>query len=92
MAGAKAKAKADPKAKALFPVTDLSSQKGKAKAREGTTVLSLGVKGKVRAKANPLGKMDIQFAKDPIARKIVTKDIIPTKMERAIPIMVTIPL
>ena len=90
MAGAKAKAKADPKAKALFPVTDLSSQKEKASAREGTTVLGLGVKGNVRAKANALGKMDIQFVKDPIVRKIVTKDIIPTKTERAIPIIVTI--
>ena len=32
LAGAKAEAKADPKV--LFPVTDLSSQKGKVKARE----------------------------------------------------------
>ena len=73
-----AKAKADPRAgvKALFPVIDafhpLEKEKGKDDA--------LKARGKVRAKASEWAKMVIQFAKDQIVQKIVTKDIIPTGM------------
>ena len=88
MAGAKAEAKADPKV--LFAVTDLSSQKGKVKAREVNP--PLGQKGKEKGKANSdaLGKMVIQFVKDLIDQRIVTKVIIPTKMERVTATLVTI--
>ena len=90
----KAKAEDVPRAeaKALSPVTDPLDLPEKGKAREGIMVPGLKVKGKAGAKANAWGKMDIQFEKGQIVQKIVTKAIIPTRMERAVPIMVTIRL
>ena len=90
----KAMAKDVPRAEAkvLSPVTDPLDLPEKGKAREGIMIPGIKVKGKAGAKANAWGKMDIQLEKDQIVQKIVAKAIIPTWVERAVPIMVTIRL
>ena len=87
LAEAKAKVKADPRV--LFPGTDLSSQKGKVKAREVDPPLAQKEKEKGEANSDALGKMVIQFVRDLIDQRTVTKVIIPTRMARVIATLVT---
>ena len=85
---AEAKAKADPKAP--FPDTDLSNQKVKVKVKAREVDLPLAQKEKGKANSDVLEKMVIQFVRDLIDQRTVTKVIIPTRMARVIATLVTI--